>query len=205
MIQYDPQEAKRTLNSLGWLDTDGDGVLDKNRKPFRFEMLIPADSNISAQFAQLFQSELKNIGVDVTITALDGNAMTERLLSGNFQSAQMNWELDPDPDPYSLFHSSQIPPHGYNFVYYQNPEADKLIEAAHREVDHAKRVALYRQLHALLAADQPYTWTVQVSVKWAISKRVHGVKESKGWGFFNWVPGTLDWWIPQNMRTHDRR
>lgn len=205
VIQYNPPEAKRVLNSLGWLDTDGDGLLDKNHKPFRFEMLVPAESNISAQIAQLVQSELKNIGVDMKITSLDSNTFFGRVLGGNYQSATLNWELDPDPDPYNIFDSSQIPPHGYNFVYFSHPEADRLIEAAHRETDQSKRVALYRQLHVLLADEQPYTWTVQVSVKWAINKRLRDVKEGKGWGLFNWVPGPLTWWIPRDMRTHDRR
>jgi peptide/nickel transport system substrate-binding protein len=205
VIQYNPQEAKRMLNSLGWLDTDGDGLLDKNHKPFRFEMLVPAESNISAQTAQLFQSELKNIGIDMKVTPLDGNAFMGRVLGGNFQAATLSWELDPDPDQYTIFHSSQTPPHGYNFVFYSNPVADKLIEAGHRELDHRKRVVIYRQLHAVLADDQPYTWTVQVSVKWAINKRLRDVRESKGWGLLNWTPGPLTWWIPRDQRTHDRR
>jgi len=127
-----------------------------------------------------------------------------RVLGGSFQATSLNWELDPDPDPYNILHSSQTPPHGYNFVYYSNPEADKLIEAGHREIDRSKRVAIYRQLHALLADDQPYTWLVQVSVKWGINKHVRGVQESKGWGLFNFVPGPLTWWIPRDQRTHDR-
>jgi len=178
---------------------------DKSHKPFRFEMLVPAESNISAQIAQLVQSELKNIGVDMTIASLDGNAFMGRVLGGNFQAATLNWELDPDPDPYNIFHSSQTPPHGYNFVFYSNPEADKLIEAGHREIDRSKRTAIYRQLHALLADDQPYTWVVNVSVKWALNKHLRGVQESKGWGLFNWYPGPLTWWIPRDQRTHDRR
>jgi peptide/nickel transport system substrate-binding protein len=205
VIKYDPQEAKRILNSLGWLDTDGDGLLDKDKKPFRFEFLIVSGNSISSDFSQFFQSELKNIGVDVKLVPLDGNTLLERVLSSNFQAALLNWDLDPDPDPYALYHSSQMPPRGYNFVFFSNPEADRLIEAGHRELDHSKRVAIYRQLHALLADEQPYTWTVQVSVKWALNKRVRNVKESKGWGLYNWYPGELDWWIPADMRTHDRR
>jgi len=205
VIKYDPQEAKRILNSLGWLDTDGDGWLDKNKKPFRFEMIIVAGNIASGPFSQLFQAELKNIGVDMKISQLDGNTFMERILGSNFQAAVLNWELDPDPDPYALFHSSQMPPRGYNFIGYSNPAADKLIEAGHREVDRSKRVAIYRQLHALLADEQPYTWTIQVSVKWALNKRLHNVKESKGWGLFLWTPAELDWWIPADARTHDRQ
>jgi ABC-type transport system substrate-binding protein len=81
-------------------------------------------------------------------------------------------------------------------VFYSNPAADALMDQGRRELDHTKRIAIYRQLHALLAADQPYTWTIQVSLKWALSKRLRNVKESKGWGLYLWYPGELDWWIP---------
>jgi peptide/nickel transport system substrate-binding protein len=204
VIQYDPAAAKSTLNALGWLDTDGDGVLDKNHKPFRFEMLMPAGSNISEQTSELIQAELKNIGVDMKIVPLDGTTFMGRVMGGNFQAATLGWELDPDPDPYNIFYSSQTPPHGYNFVFYSNPQADKLIEAGHRELDRSKRIVIYRQLHALLEDEQPYTWTVQGSSKWALNKHVRGVQESKGWGLYNWYPGSLTWWIPRDQRTHDR-
>jgi peptide/nickel transport system substrate-binding protein len=88
-------------------------------------------------------------------------------------------------------------------VFYSNPEADRLLEAGRREFDQSKRKVIYRQLHALLADDQPYTWTLQVSSKWGINKRLRDVKESKGWGLFQWFPGELGWWIPIDQRTHD--
>jgi peptide/nickel transport system substrate-binding protein len=197
VIQYDPAEAKRVLNSLGWIDTDGDGILDKNHKPFTLEMFIAGGNGPSGPFAQLFQSELKNIGVELKITTIDTSAFIERVMAGNYQTIYLSWELDPDPDPRALFHSSQFPPNGQNFVYYRNPAADALIDQGRRELDHTKRVAIYRQLHAVLADDQPYTWTLQVSLKWAVSKRLRNVKESKGWGFYLWYPGELDWWIPK--------
>ena len=39
VIEYNPQEALRDLRSLGWLDTDRDGLLDKGKKPLKIEML----------------------------------------------------------------------------------------------------------------------------------------------------------------------
>ena len=96
--------------------------------------------------------------------------------------------------------NNQFPPAGQNFVFYSNPAADLLIDQGRRELDHSKRIIIYRKLHALLADDQPYTWTVQVSVKWAIAKRVKNVKESKGWGLYLWYPGEFDWWIPKSQQ-----
>ena len=203
VIEYNPQEALRILHSLGWLDTNKDGLLDKNGKPLKLEMLVITGSLASTQFAPLFQSELKKIGVQLDIVPLESGAFISRVLAGNYQCGYLNWKLDADPDPFNLFHSSQFPPRGQNLVFYSNPQADQLIEAGRRELDQTKRKVIYRQLHALLADDQPYTWTVQVSSKWAVNKRVHDAKESKGWGLFNWYPGELGWWIPGDQRTHD--
>jgi peptide/nickel transport system substrate-binding protein len=200
VIQYNPEEAKRLLSSLGWLDTDGDGILDKNGKPLRFEILVAAGSPTSVLFAQLFQSDLKKIGVEMKITSQDPSTFIERVVNGNYQAAYLSWDLDPDPDPFPLYHSSQFPPHGQNFVFYANPAADALIDNGRREINYSKRIAIYRNLHALLADDQPYTWTIQVSVKWAINRRIQNVKESKGWGLFLWYPGELDWWIPKGQQ-----
>jgi peptide/nickel transport system substrate-binding protein len=200
VIRYDPDGAKRILNSLGWLDTNGDGMIEKSGKPLTLEMIIGEGSPTSTAFAQLYQASLKNIGIDMKITPLDPSAYFARVLSGNYQASYISWDLDPDPDPRALYHSSQFPPAGQNFVFYKNPAVDDLIDRGRRELERSKRIAIYRQLHALLADDQPYTWTIQVSVKWAIAKRVKNVKESKGWGLYLWYPGELDWWIPKSQQ-----
>lgn len=195
VIVFDPQTAKRELASIGWLDTNGDGILDRGGRPLKVDLIIMSGSVAGMPFAQMLQQELKKIGVQLDIVVLDGTIAIQRILAGNYQAAYLAWDLDPDPDPYPIFHSSQLAPNGQNFVFYSNPKADQLIEAGRRELDQARRTQIYHELHALLADDQPYTWTVQVSQKWAINKRVKGVKESPAFGLFTWYPGELDWWL----------
>ena len=204
VVPFDPAAAKRNFASLGWLDTNGDGVLDKNGKPFKFDFLVMAGSSSTIAFAQIFQAELKKIGVDMNIVMLDASMAISRILTGNYEAAYLGVDFDPDPDPFQMLHSSQMPPHGQNFVFYSNPEADRLIDLGRREFDFTKRRDAYRQLHAILAEDQPCTWIIQVSLKWGVSKRIHGVKESRGYGLFLWYPGEFDWWIPADQRVHDR-
>ena len=108
LIQFDPVEAKKILASMGWLDRDGDGVLDKGGKKFAFEMLIIPGNAVTTQFTQTVQAEMKKIGVQMAIRAVDGAAIMQQARAGNFDSAYLNWQLDADPDPHSLFHSSQF-------------------------------------------------------------------------------------------------
>jgi peptide/nickel transport system substrate-binding protein len=200
VIRYDPEEAKRIFAAAGWKDSDGDGVLDKAGRPYKFDLLIMSGNPTTRQFAQIVQGELKNIGVDMEVVLLDGSMAIQRILSGNYEAAYMSLDLDPDPDVHALFHSSQMPPRGQNFVFYANPEADRLIDQGRHELEPSKRKDIYQRLHAVLAEDQPYTWTVQNSAKWAIRTRVHGVAVSRGYGLFLWSPGELDWWIPLHQQ-----
>jgi peptide/nickel transport system substrate-binding protein len=157
--------------------------------------MVTAGSAAGIPLSQLFQEELKKIGVQLNILPLDPTMMIQRVLSGEYQAAYLAWDLDPDPDCYALFHSSQFPPRGQNFVYYANPEVDRLLDEARRSLDRSRRTELYNRVHEILNAEQPYTWTVQVSVKWALNKRVRGVEVSRGYGLFIWDPGELGWWL----------
>ncbi len=198
VIRYDPDGAGRLLAEAGWTDSDKDGILDRGGKPFRFDLIIMAGNAVTKQLAQMVQAELKRVGVDAELVVLDGATAIQRLLAGNFEAMYGGWDLDPDPDPFALFHSSQIPPRGQNVVFYSNPEADRLIEAGRRELDQSKRKEIYNQLHAVLSEDQPYTWMIQSSAKWVLAKRLRNVQNSRGFGFFLWDPGEHGWWLAQD-------
>jgi len=205
VVRYDLDGARKLFAAAGWADHDADGVLEKNGKPFAITLQIIAGSATSQQFAQLVQAELKKAGVKVEISMLDGAMAIQRMATGNYDAAYLSWDLDPDPDPFAIFHSSAIPPRGQNYVFYANPEADRLIDQARRELDQSKRKDLYWRLHEILAEDQPYTWVVQVSAKWGINKRVKGAVPSRGMGFYSWYPGELGWWITRDhLGDHNR-
>ncbi|MBV8519808.1 MAG: hypothetical protein JO197_20625 [Acidobacteria bacterium] len=194
-VPFNLTAAAALLGSAGWRDTNGDGTLDRNGHPFAFKLLVPSGSSSSRAESQVLQDALAHIGVKVEITPLDDAAFFDQILKRNYQAALLGWSNDPDPDPYSLFHSSQIPPAGLNVVGYRNPEADALIEQGRVEFDHARRVELYHQLHDILARDQPYLWTVQWASKWAVNKRVQNVKTANGLGLFLWYPAAQGWWL----------
>lgn len=194
-IEFNPPEARRILEQAGWTDSDGNGVLDREGKPFEIAMLLTAGDSASVNQAQIFQDELSRIGVALEIQRVDMATLISRVLSGEFQATMLAWSLDLDPDLYSTFHSSQFPPQGQNFVHYSNPTVDRLIEQSRVEFDQQKRTELFRQLHGILAEQQPYTFTIQVSTKWAVAKRIRNVEVAEAFGLFGWHPGPFEWWI----------
>jgi peptide/nickel transport system substrate-binding protein len=201
-IEYDPEGALKLFQEAGWGDSNGDGILDKGGKPLQIEMLVAAGNSGTIPFVEVYQSELKQIGVQLKVLSVDPAVMIQRILKGNYQAAYMSWDIDPDPGGtlFPMFHSSQLPPAGDNIVFYTNPEVDQLIVDGRQEMNRSKRMAIYQHLHEILAADQPYFWTMQVSSKWAVNRRIHNVRESKGFGPYNWYPGPLEWWIPADQQ-----
>ncbi|MEO8379997.1 MAG: ABC transporter substrate-binding protein [Acidobacteriota bacterium] len=193
-IAFDPQAARAALVAIGWRDTNGDGTLDRHGKPFAFTLLIPT-GNVARDQATILQAALRDIGVSMQVSTMEGASFFDRVLHGNFEAAFFAWVNEPDPDPFSLFHSSQKAPAGLNVGEYASADADRLLEQARVEFDPARRAILYHQLHALLARDQPYLWMVQVSSKWGVNRRVQNVRASHGVGLFHHYPGPFAWRI----------
>jgi peptide/nickel transport system substrate-binding protein len=199
-IEFNPGAAQALLASAGWSDSNRDGTMDRGGDPFALELLVIAGSESSREQAQVFQADLARIGVPLSIVPLDDAAFFDRLMKRNYQAASLAWANDLDPDPHGQFHSTQIPPDGFNIAGYVSAEADDLIEEARAEKDPARRADLYHQLHEVLARDQPYLWLVQVSSKWAVNKRVRDVETAKGLGLFLWYPGPHAWWLADEVR-----
>lgn len=202
-LEFDLEGAKRLLTEAGWTDTNGDGKVDRNGKPLTIELLLSAGNKAGADLAPIYQDALQKIGVTLTVAKADGPTFFQRILDGKYQAAYLGWNVEPDPDVYSLFHSTQLPPQGQNIVGYKNAEVDRLLEATRVELDAEKRKQTFHQLHRILADEQPYAFTVQVSSKWGVNKRVRNVNESKGFGLFSWDPGPREWWIPQGERRQE--
>ena len=67
------------------------------------------------------------------------------------------------------------------------------MEAARLELDAAKRIELYRQIHRVLAADPPADFLWGADQYWGVSKRIDGRRRSRRSASFTSCPGPLGW------------
>ena len=157
-IPYDPQKARHLLAEAGWKDTDGDGILDKGGKPFRFKLITNSGNETRRDVGVLVQRQLREIGIDVKFEFYEWSVFLKDFVNArHFDACILGWGLSVDPDAYEIWHSSQIEK-GFNFVSYRNPEVDRLWEEGRREYDTEKRKRIYWRIHELIAEDQPYTF-----------------------------------------------
>lgn len=192
---YDPQAALALLHEAGWSDTNRDGILDKDGAPFSFELLITNESPVAEQVATTFQDGLAKIGIRMAIRPLEWATLLERTHTRNFDGVMLGWSMPPDPDPYQVWHSSQAD-EGSNYVGYANPKADALIDQARISFDADERNALYRQFHAIVHEEQPYTFLFCSKALLAVDKRVKGVI------MYPFGPESIEWYVPADMQRY---
>ena len=98
-----------------------------------------------------------------------------------YDALVLGWSMGIDPDLYQIWHSSQIGPRQLNFVGYKNAEADRLITRIRREYDRSKQITMARELHRMIARDQPYTFLYVAKSTQLLDKKIVIVeKEESG-------------------------
>lgn len=161
---FDPLAAKRILEEEGWVDSDGDGVLDKiidgERVPFRFGLTYFVKNPTTKSVCEYVVTALKEIGVQVNLNGVDIADLSADIDGKNFDALCMGWQLGTPPeDPRQLWHSSGAKEAGSsNLVGFSNKEADQIIDQLTFEDNPEKRVHLYHRFHHILHEEQPYTF-----------------------------------------------
>lgn len=151
--------AMQLLDEAGHRDPDGDGPLPR----LTLSLKISTNEFIRLQ-ATVIQQDLRQVGIDVDVRSYEFATLYADVLKGNFQMFTLQWVGGAVADPDILrrvFHSNQMPPTGFNRCFYSNPEVDRLLDAAARAGDEARRKPLYGEVQRLVADDQPYVsiWT----------------------------------------------
>jgi len=193
---YDPAEARRLLDEAGWVDTDGDGIRDKDDVAFRFEFMYSSDKVQYQRIAKLLKSEAAKVGIVVVPEPMEWSVIMTRIVDRDFEAMVMGWGGDILEDPYQLWHSSQIGNRGANYVGFRNAQADALIEQGRRTLDADKRNALYHQLHRILHQEQPYTFLFSRPVMRPVDKRFENVK------IYKLGPKYWQWYVPKDRQRY---
>lgn len=198
---YDPEKAKALLREAGFADHDGDGILDRDGKPLAFEILTNQNKQREMS-AVLIQRRLKEIGILVNIRVLEWASFIGRFIkTGEFDAVVLGWSLSLDPDQYGIWHSSQQAPGQFNFIGYNNPRVDRLLEQGRLELDPDKRMKIYHEFASTLLEDSPIVYLFAGYGLPAIHKRVKGIDNPAppaGIGH-----NAYEWYIPVPLRRNE--
>lgn len=193
-ITYDPDLAKRMLDSAGWKDHDGDGILDKeiNGKlvPFKFAFLTNAGNEVRKNVLLIIAESMRKVGIDADVQQTEWAIFLDRCRDHNFDAAYGAWQADPyETDNYQLYHSSQAKNRGSNYSSYTSPRADKLLGDIRSEFDENNRMLLQKEFQKVFYEDQGNC------ILWVLDNPVVYVNRFDGVSFNSFRPGfNQAWW-----------
>jgi peptide/nickel transport system substrate-binding protein len=194
---YDPVKAKQLLKEAGFT-SNKDGILERDGKPFSFE-IVTNQNKEREKSAVLIQRRLKDVGIDVKIRAIEWASFISRFIkTGDFDVVVLGWSLGLDPDQYNIWHSSQQAPGQFNFVGYNNPTIDKLLEQGRLELNPDKRQKIYHEFARVFLEDSPIVFLSAGYGLTAIHKRVKGIDSPAPPAGVGWNSET--WYIPAPLR-----
>jgi peptide/nickel transport system substrate-binding protein len=186
-LPHDPDRARQILASKGW--TPGpDGILQRDGRPFRFTLATNSGNQRRADVAQIVQQQWRRIGVDVRIQLIEFNAFIERMTARNFEAVIMGWSVALSPDLSALWGDVDA---RFNFVSYDNPRVQQLIQQALAQPTDELATPVWRQAAAQITADQPYSWLYFYDEPVGVNERVQGTQINT----LSTYQNAWEWWV----------
>lgn len=177
LVRFDPTEAIRLLEEAGYMDTDGDGVRERNGQPLLLDAVLMTWGSLP-EVAQLLQSQWKAVGIQLQLRTLTYPAALEVARTGDYHLIPQNY-AGSDPD---LLHTYYHSTSSFNWSRVSDATLDDLLERARQTGDPATRAELYAEAQKRimeLVLLIPIRDPVNLN---GVSARVQGLRfDAQGW------------------------
>jgi peptide/nickel transport system substrate-binding protein len=150
---HDVKRAMALLDAAGYPDPDGAGPQPR----LRLTLKTSTVERYRVQAAAL-QQQFASVGIALELRSHEFATLFADVIRGNVQLYTLVFTGGSVADPDILrrvFHSTQIPPGGFNRAHYANAEVDRRLDMATAAVDEADRRRHYADAQRLIAADAP--------------------------------------------------
>jgi len=176
---YDQEAAAKALDAAGWTIQPSAKLRSKNGVPFKVS-LVAAATYPNAEIATELAAQLLQIGIEVDVKTVPPSQLVQSYLLGHhYQMALVAFDVGPDPDQYTLWHTG-AEAGSLNFSYSRGwGLIDKDLEDGRAAIDPSSRLAAYLDFQALMADAAPAIFLYAGRYEYAVSQRVHGVRMNK--------------------------
>ncbi len=191
LIEENLDKARELLKEAGWVDSNGNGIVDKEIDGELTEMkleYLSSKAGVTGQkIGTIFKSNARQVGIDVELVVKEGNIVAEARTKRDFDLFTSGWSQDPSiDDPYQNWHTDSDTPSGGNRFGFGNEESDKIIEEIRTLIPDDRRNELYKKLQEIIYDEQPCIFLMIPSGRMAINKK------------FDYEPSVRKPWIFEN-------
>ncbi len=199
-LPYEPDMAAQLLDEAGWVDSDGDGVRDKDGTPLELRF-ITNQRQIRADVQVVAQQQLAEIGVALTLENYPSEVFFGSYIDdapaarGRYDIQEFSSSTNfPDPST-SRWICSQIPsdesPDGINDQGYCNADFDALAAQADSTTDITARIDLFQQMDQMVTDEVIWAGIWYDPDLWAINSRFENTRVSGADPFWNITSWTV--------------
>jgi peptide/nickel transport system substrate-binding protein len=173
---YDPERAAALLEEAGWVLGD-DGMRAKDGEPLSFTITVITGDQARRPEAEVVQSYLLELGVDVQIEEAPVATILEQMPAGEMDASLFNWTYGGDggdPDASTVM-ASDAP---NNFPQFRNERVDELLTQGLTETDPAARAGIYHEIQQIFAEEVPVLFMMYWDLFNHFNQRIKGLPES---------------------------
>ncbi len=190
-FEYNLQKARKLLESIGFKDRDGDGILeDPEGHDLEFTLLTNAGNKEREMMGAIIKEDLKKIGIKVHFQPIDFNSLVSRLTVPPYEWEAVIIGLTGSIDPHfgrNVWHSSGA-------LHMWNPrqkkpatkweaEVDRLLDLGATELNYEKRVEIYKKAFRIITEQQPMIFIVAPKSMVAVKNYLKNVFPTV-WGWY---------------------
>ena len=158
--------AKSLVEASGWT-MGADGVYERDGTRLSTDVYTRSNDEVRTKFVDLVADQVRDCGIELNVVRADGDAMVNAIYefphvmpgaTEPFQALVVGLfhGFDPDDPTWSSRRiTSGQNPASDNFMGFNDPAVDQLLDQGKATYDQRERARIYRELQQVLAHDQP--------------------------------------------------
>ncbi|MHC1755915.1 MAG: ABC transporter substrate-binding protein [Methanosarcina sp.] len=149
------EKADELLTAAGWVDTDGDGIRDKDGKTLKLNLMTYSARPGLPPMAEAMAAQLREAGIAVETEVMEMGSIDDRKEKGNWDLYLVAQNIAMVPDPEYILSNWYMTNGTDNGPGYSNSEVDALITEARKITDLEERYKKFNQVEAIVNEEQP--------------------------------------------------
>lgn len=171
---YDPEGAMEVLEEAGWVDTDGDGIREKDGKELTLRWLTYPSRQEQPLLAEAAQATLGDIGFDVQINnTADHNSIRTDTSAWDIYVSAMVTAPTGDPEYFFTYHC--LDSSSSNDGHYHSDKLEELAEEMGQTFDTERREELAVEMQQVILDDNAYVFCSHLRMSMISKSTVTGL------------------------------
>jgi peptide/nickel transport system substrate-binding protein len=185
---YDPEQAKSLLAEAGWIDSDGDGVLDKDGEKLALKGVLASWGELGS-VATILQAQWKALGIQLDLEPMPYPAALEAGREGTHHLVPFVFSGTDASLLRTFFHSSNIG--AFNWSRVSDPQVDEWLDEGQALSEDAERAERYLRVQEEIMAQ---AWILPIRDQVNVNAATNSVRDLE-YDVQGWFPVLYDVWL----------